>query len=68
MAGNVAVTFESGGHYFIVSYGKDGVVSEFMNVAWDDYLLLLAGACADKEKLFVCYEEDELLPICGGLS
>ncbi len=68
VAGNVVVTFERGGHYFIVSYGKDGVVSEFMNVAWDDYLLLLAGACADKEKLFVCCEEDELLPICGGLS
>lgn len=67
VSGNIVVTFQRENRYFIISYGKDGVISEFMNVAWDDYLLLLAGACVEKETLFVCCEADELLPICGGL-
>lgn len=66
--GSAVITFKIGDVYFIVSYDKNGVISEFMNVAGDDYHFLLEGECSGKELLFVCCEEDEFLPLCGSLS
>lgn len=62
--GSGVITFQHGGKYTIVSYGSNGVVSsEYIDVQSDDYYLLLAGECADKQTLWVACDDDELFAI-----
>ena len=57
--GSGVITFQHGGKYTIVSYGSNGVVSsEYIDVQSDDYYLLLAGECADKQTLWVACDDD----------